>query len=102
MPVPPRVVREQVVEEKFIGGWNIPALLVVGTEGVFGFTMLSLITLALNFVPMPKAYTSSAGCDSHGVPYPAPPATGATIQGLQQLSNPIVLGAMIGNIISIA
>jgi len=24
----------QVVEEKFIGGWNLPALLVVGCEGV--------------------------------------------------------------------
>jgi hypothetical protein len=63
--------------------------------------MLTILTIVLNFVPMPSAYTSSAGCNAQGVPFPAPPAIGATIQGLQQLSNPIILGSMFGNIVSI-
>ena len=45
------VAAQMVIEEKLIGGFNMPALQVVGMEGVFGFSMLSCVLVILYFVP---------------------------------------------------
>lgn len=103
------VATQMVVEEKFIGGWNLPALLVVGMEGVFGFVMLSSVTLVLNFLNAPYFITNPSIClpsvnNTGGDPViPPVPSHGGTVQGLQQFSIGWVIAvANVGNIFSIA
>jgi len=42
---------QMVVEEKFITGHNVPALLAVGWEGVFGFLTLSILLIPMYYIP---------------------------------------------------
>jgi len=42
---------QMVVEEKFVTGHNVPALLAVGWEGVFGFLTLSVLLVPMYFIP---------------------------------------------------
>ncbi|XP_033232096.1 solute carrier family 35 member F6-like [Belonocnema kinseyi] len=41
---------QMVVEEKFVGGNNVPALQAVGWEGIFGLTALLLAMVPLNYI----------------------------------------------------
>jgi len=54
---------QMVVEEKFIGGYSVPALQCVGLEGTFGFIMTSFLLLILYYVP-----GSSAGNHAENTP----------------------------------
>lgn len=45
------VAVQMVVEEKLIGGHDIPALKVVGWEGLFGFTILSIVLCIFYHIP---------------------------------------------------
>ena len=45
------VAVQMVVEEKLIGGYDIPALQVVGWEGLWGVSILSAVLAAFYFVP---------------------------------------------------
>jgi hypothetical protein len=57
------VAVQMVVEEKFISGYNVPALQVVGFEGFFGMTTLSVVLLILYNIPSVKQpYNLCAGC----------------------------------------
>lgn len=47
---------QMVVEEKFIGGYSIPALQVVGWEGLFGFLMLSCVVGIFYLIPQPTLF----------------------------------------------
>jgi len=40
-----------VIEEKFVGKHDVPALLAVGLEGVFGFSILSLLLIPMYHIP---------------------------------------------------
>jgi len=42
---------QMVVEEKFIGKYKVPALQVVGWEGLFGFCILSCLLVVFYFIP---------------------------------------------------
>eukprot|EP00658_Telonema_sp_P-2_P081793 TRINITY_DN8483_c0_g1_i3.p1 TRINITY_DN8483_c0_g1~~TRINITY_DN8483_c0_g1_i3.p1 ORF type:complete len:409 (+),score=115.63 TRINITY_DN8483_c0_g1_i3:201-1427(+) len=42
---------QMVVEEKFIGGHNVPALAAVGWEGFWGLTILSCALVGMYFIP---------------------------------------------------
>lgn len=42
---------QMCVEEKFVGGYNIPALQAVGWEGIWGFTVLCSALVVMNFIP---------------------------------------------------
>lgn len=44
---------QMVIEEKFIGGHKIPALQVVGWEGIFGFCMLFFVLIIMYHVKQP-------------------------------------------------
>ena len=48
------VATQMVVEEKFLGQYDLPALKVVGLEGLFGFLMLSVLLVVMYFVPSPQ------------------------------------------------
>lgn len=52
---------QMVVEEKFIGGYDIPALQVVGWEGTWGFIVLSIVLTIMYFVPAPSAFCEYPG-----------------------------------------
>ncbi|CAL4176649.1 unnamed protein product, partial [Meganyctiphanes norvegica] len=42
---------QMVVEEKFVMGHNVPALLAVGWEGLFGFITLSILLIPMYHIP---------------------------------------------------
>jgi len=67
------VAVQMVVEEKFIDGYNIPALQVVGWEGIFGFCTLSVVLTIMYFVQAPSSFCAYAGgpYEKGGVAYPA-------------------------------
>ncbi|XP_068206752.1 solute carrier family 35 member F6-like isoform X2 [Palaemon carinicauda] len=82
---------QMVIEEKFVTRYNVPALLAVGWEGTFGFLVLSVLLVAMYWIP--------AGIFSgnpRGVLEDVPDAF------YQMGSNPVLVAAILGNIISIA
>jgi len=81
------VAIQMVVEEKFLSKYNIPALQVVGLEGLWGFIMLSLVLVGMYFIP-----GSSGGNHFEN----------ALDAYVQIKNNWIVLAAILGNIFSIA
>lgn len=50
---------QMVVEEKFVAGLDIPSLQAVGWEGVFGFSVLSLLLIPMYFIPVPETFSSN-------------------------------------------
>eukprot|EP00730_Choanoeca_flexa_P013135 TRINITY_DN4998_c0_g1_i1.p1 TRINITY_DN4998_c0_g1~~TRINITY_DN4998_c0_g1_i1.p1 ORF type:complete len:378 (+),score=94.77 TRINITY_DN4998_c0_g1_i1:188-1321(+) len=49
------VAIQMVVEEKFLGQYEVPALLAVGWEGIFGMGVMSILCLLFWWVPGPRA-----------------------------------------------
>ncbi|CAL4135163.1 unnamed protein product, partial [Meganyctiphanes norvegica] len=82
---------QMVVEEKFLTKYNVPPLLAVGWEGVFGF-----ITLSILLVPF---YWTPAGMFSGNPRGVLEDVYDAIIQ---LKNNPELIAAISGNIISIA
>lgn len=50
---------QMVVEEKFVGKYNVPPLQVVGNEGLWGVTITSLILFILYWIPPVRAIDNS-------------------------------------------
>jgi len=87
------VACQMVVEEKFIDGYDIPPLQVVGWEGIFGFCTLSIVLTIMYFVPAPSAFCAyPPNCDHFEDTYDA----------FVQMKNPMVTGMLALNIMSIA
>lgn len=85
---------QMVTEEKFVSKTNVPALLGVGWEGIFGFASMSLLLIPMYFIP--------AGCNSFGRGNPRCVLDDA-LDGFTQLyNNPALIGPISGNIFSIA
>jgi uncharacterized membrane protein len=102
------VASQMVVEERLIGGYNIPALEVVGFEGVSGITLLSIVLIVFYYVPKPALFCPDLSDSQQLCP-------GRTITPcntdhfedtpdafVQMGNNPIILVATLGNILSIA
>lgn len=49
------VAVQMVVEEKFLGKHNVPALQAVGWEGIFGITIMSFLCIVFYHIPGPRA-----------------------------------------------
>jgi hypothetical protein len=49
------VALQMVVEEKFLGAHNVPALQAVGWEGIFGILIMSTLCIIFYFIPGPRA-----------------------------------------------
>jgi len=76
------VAVQMVVEEKFISGYNVPALQVVGFEGLFGFGTLTIILIIIYNVPSATLPLSMcAGC------CPVPAGTGTAGGGAWNCTN---------------
>ncbi|OWR41967.1 solute carrier family 35 member F6 [Danaus plexippus] len=83
---------QMVYEEKFVSGLNIPPLQAVGWEGVFGFSMLSVLLVIFYFIPAPPHFDNNA---RHTVE--------DFIDGLVQIgNNSFLLLAIMGTVVSIA
>ncbi|CAL4123011.1 unnamed protein product [Meganyctiphanes norvegica] len=82
---------QMVIEEKFITKYNVPPLLVVGWEGLFGF--LTLTTLLVPFYWLPVGQFSG---NPRGVLEDVVDAV------IQLNNNKLLIAAMAGNILSIA
>lgn len=87
------VACQMIVEEKFIDGYDIPPLQVVGWEGIFGFCTLSIVLGIMYTVSAPPAFCSNPpNCDHFEDAYDA----------FVQMKNPLVTGMLLLNIMSIA
>ncbi|XP_017759386.1 PREDICTED: solute carrier family 35 member F6 [Eufriesea mexicana] len=51
---------QMVVEEKFVVEQNIPALLAVGWEGIFGFIIICILMIPLNFIHAPPPFADNS------------------------------------------
>eukprot|EP00056_Hartaetosiga_gracilis_P014334 m.240305 g.240305 ORF g.240305 m.240305 type:complete len:385 (-) comp14849_c0_seq1:331-1485(-) len=49
------VAVQMVVEEKFVGKYEVPPLLAVGWEGVFGMIIMSSLSMIFFYIPGPRA-----------------------------------------------
>jgi hypothetical protein len=104
------VAVQMVVEEKLIGGYDVPALQVVGLEGLFGFLMLSTVLVIMYWVPPPAFLIPTCmqiGTGSNPPLVPTPDdykhKLEDTLDGFVMFkNNPLILAAVIGNILSIA
>mmetsp|Transcript_27339 Transcript_27339/g.38539 ORF Transcript_27339/g.38539 Transcript_27339/m.38539 type:complete len:369 (-) Transcript_27339:79-1185(-) len=84
------VATQMVVEEKFIGKYEVPPLLVVGWEGVFGSVMLSTLLIPMYFLPAVES--NDAGNHFENTP-----------DAFVQMSNSWIISAsLVGSIFSIA
>jgi len=78
---------QMVVEEKFISKYKVPPLQVVGWEGIFGFSILSSLLVVFYYIP-----GSSGGNHFEN-----------SLDAFVQIKNSyVILGATLGNILSIA
>eukprot|EP01138_Halocafeteria_seosinensis_P001551 gb/GECG01001589.1/.p1 GENE.gb/GECG01001589.1/~~gb/GECG01001589.1/.p1 ORF type:complete len:387 (+),score=37.68 gb/GECG01001589.1/:1-1161(+) len=59
------VAFQMVVEEKFISGYNIPSLQVVGWEGFWGFTVLTTLLLPMYYISKPHALVGKNESSAH-------------------------------------
>ncbi|KAK7018697.1 hypothetical protein SK128_026496 [Halocaridina rubra] len=82
---------QMVIEEKFVNRYNVPPLLAVGWEGVFGFVTLSILLVPMYWIPA-GIFSGNPREVLEDVP-----------DAFHQIgSNPVLLAAILGNIISIA
>ncbi|XP_032669164.1 solute carrier family 35 member F6 [Odontomachus brunneus] len=51
---------QMVVEEKYVGGLDIPALQAVGWEGIFGFIGICLLMIPLNYIKVPPPFSDNS------------------------------------------
>ncbi|XP_034839439.1 solute carrier family 35 member F6-like [Maniola hyperantus] len=83
---------QMVYEEKYVSGLNIPALQAVGWEGVFGFSVLSMLLVVFYWVPAPAHFDQNPRGTVEDF-----------IDGLVQIGNNLLLLlAILGTIVSIA
>jgi drug/metabolite transporter (DMT)-like permease len=81
------VAIQMVLEEKYIGKYDVPALQAVGWEGVFGFCLMSCLLIIFQFIP-----GSANGNKLENTP-----------DAIYQLGgSSIILLATLGNLVSIA
>jgi len=64
------VATQMVVEEKFIGGYDIPALQVVGWEGVWGGLVLSALLGVMYVVPTTGTFLCTPNVNANNDPFP--------------------------------
>lgn len=83
---------QMVYEEKYVTGRNIPPLQAVGWEGVFGFSVLSVLLVIFYWIPAPPHFDNNPRRTVEDV-----------VDGLIQIgNNPLILIATLGTIVSIA
>ncbi|XP_069700753.1 solute carrier family 35 member F6-like [Periplaneta americana] len=81
-----------VLEDKYVGGLDIPALEAVGYEGMFGVIMLGLLLIPFNFIKVPKPFSDNSRGTMEDV-------VGACVQIKNNL---LLIVPLIGLIISVA
>jgi len=85
---------QMVIEEKVIGGYKIPALQVVGWEGIFGFCMLFCVLCIMQNVPQPALLSPTKHKGKHFED---------SISALKDMGHhPGLLAYSLGSVISIA
>ncbi|XP_063850491.1 solute carrier family 35 member F6-like isoform X2 [Scylla paramamosain] len=82
---------QMVIEEKFVLGHDVPPLLAVGWEGVFGFTIMTILIIPFNFIDG-GIFAQNPSGTLEDVP-----------DAFYQIgTTPLLLVPILGNIISIA
>jgi len=83
---------QMVYEQKFVTKYNVPPLLAVGLEGMFGTILLSLLLIPMYFITVPKPFSQDPEHRLENV-----------LDAFKQIdANPLILVALGGTIVSIA
>jgi len=82
---------QMVYEEKFLSKYNVPALVAVGLEGFFGFTVLALLIIPMAYIP--------AGSFSDTPYHTVEDAIDAFVQ---MSNNKLIVIGLVGTVFSIA
>lgn len=95
------VASQMVIEERLVSGFDIPALEVVGFEGLWGMILLSLALIAMFYIPKPEVFCPTvegncgAQCNKEHFEDP--------IDAFAQMGNNVIIPiATLGNVLSIA
>ncbi|KAA0178425.1 hypothetical protein FNF27_00274 [Cafeteria roenbergensis] len=95
------VASQMVIEERLVSGFDIPALEVVGFEGLWGMILLSLALIAMFYIPKPAVFCPTvegncgAKCNMDHFEDP--------IDAFAQMGNNVIIPiATLGNVLSIA
>lgn len=96
------VASQMVIEERLVSGYNIPALEVVGFEGVFGLILLSIVLVIMYFVRMPEIFCPAPNSDCLGAKCNQDHFEDAVDAFVQIGNSGIVAVATLGNVLSIA
>jgi len=83
---------QMVLEEKYVSGLDIPALQAVGWEGVFGFSILGFLLIPFYFIRVPEGFSDN----------PRQVLEDALEAFVLMGSNPLIIFALTGTILSIA
>uniref|UniRef100_A0A0N5ADW1 CRT-like domain-containing protein n=1 Tax=Syphacia muris TaxID=451379 RepID=A0A0N5ADW1_9BILA len=51
------VAAQMVVEQKILSGADVPALLAVGFEGIFGFIILTILMIPMYYIKVPSSFS---------------------------------------------
>lgn len=87
---------QMITEEKLISGHNVPALQVVGLEGLFGLSSISILLVVFYFIPAP-AFVCTPGTGNNCARFED------TIDAFVMMgNNPKIILFTLGNVISIA
>ena len=88
-----------VIEEKFVNGKNIHPLRAVGWEGFFGAIILSILLVPFYYIVLPETFCGS----SYEPALDGKCRLEDAIDGLYQMgNNPVIIAAVLMNVISIA
>lgn len=93
------VALQMVIEEKFVNGKNIHPLRAVGWEGFFGAIILSILLVPFYYIILPETFCGS----SYEPALDGKCRLEDAIDGLYQMgNNPVIVAAVLMNVISIA
>ena len=85
------VAIQMVIEERFLGRYNVHALEAVGLEGIWGVGFLGIALVAMYFVPFGADLCEGHACVEN------------SLHALREMSvSPALVAAVLGNVVSIA
>jgi len=85
------VAIQMVIEERFLGRYNVHALEAVGWEGIWGVGFLGIALVAMYFVPFGADLCEGHACVEN------------SLHALREMSvSPALVAAVLGNVVSIA
>lgn len=82
------VAVQMVYEQKFVMKYDVPALMAVGLEGLFGMLTLSLLIIPMHWIVVPETFSHNPNHTLEDVPFAFK----------QMVQCPLIIVALLGTI----